>query len=468
MSHAAAKGAPGPAVVHGRVIAPGTPLWRTYLVFLLPMMAANILQALSGTLNNVYLGQMIGVHALAAVSVMFPIVFFFISFIVGLGAGSSVLIGQAWGAKEPEKVKIVAGTTLTVTLAGGLLVGVSGWFLAGSVLEALNTPADILTEATAYARVMMIALPSLLVFLLLTAMMRGVSDTITPFFALMLSTVIGLALTPALIRGWFGLPQLGTTSAAVAGLVAYTSALAWLVFYMRRRKHPLAVDAVMLRHMKVDGPILRKVLMIGLPAALQMIVVSLAEMVLLGLVNSFGSDATAAYGAVNQVLGYAQFPALSIAITGSILAAQAIGAGNIERVAAVTRTGMLFNVVLTGGLIALAYLFSRSIVGMFITRPEVVDLAQALLHLVLWSVILYGMASLLSAVMRASGTVVVPTLLAVAAIVLVEVPVAYGLSHRIGVNGVWYGYPAAFGAMLLLQAAYYHVVWRKKTIVRLI
>jgi putative MATE family efflux protein len=468
MNDAATKdGAGGPAAA-GRSIAPGMPLWRTYLLFLLPMMAANILQALSGTLNNVYLGQMIGVHALAAVSVMFPIIFFFISFIVGLGAGSSVLIGQAWGAKEPDKVKAVAGTALTVTLIGGIVVGVLGSLFAGSLLRALNTPADILVEATAYARVMMIAMAPLLVFLLLTAMMRGVSDTITPFFALMFSTVIGLALTPALIRGWLGLPQLGATSAAVAGLVAYTAALVWLVFYMRYRKHPLAVDAVLLRHMKVDPVILRKVLMIGLPAALQMIVVSLAEMVLLGLVNSFGSDATAAYGAVNQVLSYAQFPALSIAITGSILAAQAIGAGNIERIGAVTRTGMAFNVVLTGGLIALAYLFSRSIVGMFITRPEVVDLAQTLLHLVLWSVILYGMAALLSAVMRASGTVVVPTLLAIAAIVLVEVPVAYGLSHRIGVNGVWYGYPAAFGAMLVMQSAYYHFVWRKKTIVRLI
>src|SRR5882757_7668051 len=102
------------------------PLWRTYLAFLLPMMLSNILQALFGTLNNVYLGQMIGVNALAAVSVFFPILFFLISFIIGLGAGSSILIGQAWGAGLRDKVKTVAGTAFSVSLIGGIVIAIFG------------------------------------------------------------------------------------------------------------------------------------------------------------------------------------------------------------------------------------------------------------------------------------------------------------------------------------------------------
>ena len=90
------------------------PLWRVFAVFLAPMLASNILQSLSGTLNNIYLGQMLGVKALAAVSGFFPVMFFFIAFVIGLGAGSSVLIGQAWGAGEPAKVKAIAGTALTL------------------------------------------------------------------------------------------------------------------------------------------------------------------------------------------------------------------------------------------------------------------------------------------------------------------------------------------------------------------
>ncbi|MBU6502980.1 MAG: MATE family efflux transporter, partial [Burkholderiales bacterium] len=109
--------------------APRPHLWRAFLAFLLPMMAANILQALSGTINNVYLGQMLGVRAMAAVSAFFPILFFFISFMIGLGSGASVLIGQAWGARERERVKAIAGTTLTVGLIVGLLVALFGGVL---------------------------------------------------------------------------------------------------------------------------------------------------------------------------------------------------------------------------------------------------------------------------------------------------------------------------------------------------
>jgi Na+-driven multidrug efflux pump len=195
---------------------------------------------------------------------------------------------------------------------------------------------------------------------------------------------------------------------------------------------------------------------------------SLAEIVLLGIVNGFGSDATAAYGAVNQVLGYAQFPAISIAITASIFAAQAIGAGEAERIGTIVRTGMWLNLLFTGGLVALGYLLSRTIIGLFITSPGVLELAQTLLFIVLWSTVPFGMACVFAATMRASGTVLVPTLLSILAIVAVEVPVALVFSRQIGVEGVWIAYPAAFCAMMVLQMAFYLMVWRKQEIKRLI
>ena len=79
------------------------PLWQRFLVFLVPLMVSNILQALSGTINNIYIGQLIGVRALAAVSVFFPIMIFLISFIIGLASGATILIGQAWGGKTSRR-----------------------------------------------------------------------------------------------------------------------------------------------------------------------------------------------------------------------------------------------------------------------------------------------------------------------------------------------------------------------------
>ncbi|MGI4746681.1 MAG: MATE family efflux transporter [Janthinobacterium lividum] len=449
-------------------VIPARPLWRSFLAFLAPMMLSNILQALSGTINNIYLGQMIGTAALASASVFFPILFFFIALIMGAGAGASVLIGQAWGAGERDRVKAIAATTMTAALGFGVFVAVAMTPSVRLVLVAFGTPANVLPGAIAYATVILSFMPVLVVFLLLTQLLRGVGDTVTPLKALAVSISIAMVLTPLLIRGRLGLPPLGVASAAWAGVASWTLTVAWMIWYLRRRDHPLAPDAVFLRAMWPDLSILKLVLRLGVPAAIQMVIMALAEMVLLGLVNRYGSDATAAYGAVNQVLAYVQFPAISVAITTSILSSQAIGAGRIESLPGILRTGMLFNLILTGALVLLAYLFSRSIVSLFLTTESVIGLTQSLLHIVLWSVVAYGAAGILSGQMRASGDVLIPTSLSALAIVLVEVPVAWIGSRMMGIDGIWIAYPLTFVAMLLFQATYYRLVWRHKTIIRLV
>jgi putative MATE family efflux protein len=443
-------------------------LWRTFLIFLAPMMLTNILQSLLGTINGIYLGQMIGVDALAAVSAFFPIMFFFISFVIGLGAGASVLIGQAWGAGEPEKVRAVAGTTLTVALLGSALIAVFGGLFCRQLLIALATPPGILDTAESYARIMLVTMPLTFVFILLTSMLRGTGDTLTPLMALAISAGLGLLATPALIKGWLGLPQLGVASAAWASAISGVFALLWLTLDLRRRRHVLAVDAAFLRAMSIDGALLRKVLNLGIPSAAGIVTMSVAELVLLGLVNGFGAGATAAYGAVNQVLGYAQFPAVSIAITVSIFGAQAIGRGHSNQIGSIVRTGLLMNLVLTGGLVTLAYLLSRIIMGFFIVDPTVLELAQRLLHIVLWSSVLFGMALVFSGAMRSSGTVWAPLSIQIFAIAGIEVPSAILLGRIIGIDGIWTAYPIAFSSMFLLQMSYYLFVWRKRAIKRLI
>jgi putative MATE family efflux protein len=446
----------------------GKPTWKIFLIFLVPMMLANILQSLSGTLNNIFLGHMIGVQALAAASAFFPIMLFLISFVMGLGSGASVLIGQAWGARQPERVRAVAGTTLTVGLLGGLVVALFGGGFAHLLLERLHTPPDILVEATRYARVCLYAMPGFFAFMLITAIMRGVGDTVTPLFALIVSTIVGLLVTPALIAGWMGLPKMGVTSAAVGFVTSFAVTLLWLVFYLRYKGHALAPNAELFRHMRIDGAILRSVLRIGIPTAMQMVIMSLAEVALLSMVNDFGSNATAAYGVGNQVLGYVQFPAMSIAIAASILGAQAIGAGHPERLGSITRAGILINFAITGALLLLCYLFARPLIGLFTQSPEATQIALDLLHIVLWSTLIFGAAAVTSGVMRSSGTVLVPTLLSISAIVLVEVPVAWILSQRMGINGVWVAYPVTFVTMLILQVSYYRLYWRKQRIQKLV
>ncbi|PCR93394.1 MATE family efflux transporter [Pseudomonas fluorescens] len=444
------------------------PLWQTYLLFLAPMVLSNFLQSMSGTVNSIYIGQMLGTQALAAVSGMFPIIFFFIALVIGLGAGAGVLIGQAWGARESHMVKAIAGATLLLGVLIGLVAAVLGSVFARQVLQGLGTPADVLDDAVAYARVMMWTLPFVLVYVLFTQLLRGVSDTLSPMLALLLSTVVGLALTPAFIRGWLGLPQLGIQSAAFAGLAGTLAAMAWLAWSLIRKGHPLAPDREFFGALRLDGEILGKVLRIGLPTGVQMIVLSLSELVILALVNQHGSQATAAYGAVTQIVNYVQFPALSIAITASILGAQAIGAGRLERMGPILRTGLWINVCLTGGLIVLGYLLSHWLLGLFLTEDSTRAMAEHLLHIMLWSLLIFGFQAIIGGIMRASGTVLVPVAIAIICVVGVQLPAAYWLDGQFGLQGVWMAFPVAYLGMLVLQTLYYKLVWQHQKIERLV
>ncbi|SDB59282.1 putative efflux protein, MATE family [Pseudomonas sp. NFACC23-1] len=447
---------------------PTQPLWKTYLLFLAPMVLSNFLQSMSGTFNSIYIGQMLGTQALAAVSGMFPIVFFFIALVIGLGAGAGVLIGQAYGAGETGTVKAIAGSTLLLGAIIGLTAAVLGSVFARQALQGLGTPADVLEDAVSYARVMLWILPMLLVFVLFTQLLRGVSDTVSPMLALLISTSVGLLLTPALIRGWSGLPQMGIQSAALAGLVGTASAMAMLAWRLNLREHALAPDRALFAAMRLDTEILGKVLRIGLPTGLQMVVISLSELVILTLVNSHGSQATAAYGAVTQIVNYVQFPALSIAITASILGAQAIGAGRLERLGPILRTGLLINLWLTGGLVVLGYLLSHWLLGLFITDPAARVQAEHLLHIMLWSLLVFGFQAIVGGIMRASGTVLVPVAISIFCIVAVQVPAAYLLDAHLGLQGVWMAFPVAYLSMLLLQTLYYKRVWQHQPIERLV
>ena len=443
-------------------------LWRVYLMFLGPMILSNILQGLSGTLNGGVIGQMLGTHALASVAGMFPIIFFFISLVIGLGAGASVLVGQAWGAREPGKVRTITGTALALGALIGLVAAVLGAMFAREAMVALGTPADVLEDALRYARVMMLMMPVLLVFILFTQLLRGVSDTISPLLALLISTTTGLILTPAFIQGWLGLPRLGILSAAVASLLSTAAAMAFLAVRLRRMGHVMAPDRKLLAAFRIDRAILASVFRIGLPTGVQMVVMSLSQLVILALVNQHGSQATAAYGAVTQVVNYVQFPALSIAITASILAAQAIGEGATERLGAILSTGLWLNVAITGSFVLLGYALSQTLLGLVLTDPAVRAQGGHLLHIMLWSLLVFGFQAMVSGIMRASGDVLVPTGITIFCILVVQMGVAWALNRRIGLEGIWIGFPVAYLAMLALQTVYYRGVWRHRTIERLV
>lgn len=443
-------------------------LWKTFLIFLLPLIATNILQNLSGTINTIFVGQMLGVHAIAAVAVFFPILFCLMAFVIGLSAGATVLVGQAWGAKNVEKVRCVVGSTVYMTLIGGTLIAFLGVFFTKSILLALGTAPDVLHLSVPYVQWMLAGSPLLFIYIIYTSILRGVGDSTTPLIASAMTIGTGLIITPVLILGKFGFPQLGIIAPAIATTIGFLIALIFLYIYLNRTDHPLRPDLALMKHVRHQPELSKIILRLGIPTGIQMMTTSIAGLVIVGLVNRYGADATAAYGAVNQVLNYIQFPALSISIAASIFAAQAIGAGKSELLNKVTRTALGMNIAITGTLVTLAYLFSKYLMALFITDPQVVVLGQQLLFIVLWSILFFGASAIFASIMRASGTVTVPMIINIVAILFIEVPFAYLFSEWWGLKGIWYAYALAFVSLCIVQGLYYQFFWKKKAVKALI
>lgn len=443
------------------------PVWRTLLVFLIPLMLSNVLQSASQTFTSIYLGRMIGVPALAAASAIFPLVFFLVSFFIGVSSGSTVLIGQAFGAGDRDRMARTAGTTLTFAIVFGALVGVGGVLPIDALLHAIRTPPDVFNDTAAYGRIIFASLPLFFVYLAYTTFLRGVGDSRSPFVVLLGTTIITAVLTPVLIPGWFGLPALGIVAAPVSSVIATAAGLVGLLVWLERSHNPLALGIV-IRCCRIDWPTLLLLVRIGVPTGVQLVMVSLSEIAVLAFVNRFGSEATAAYGAVNQIVSYVQFPAISIGIAASIFGAQSIGAQRTDRIAKIVRAAVTLNYVVGGVLIALCYAFAHQILSLFVTRDSTLAIAQGLLAITLWSYVLFGNSSVLSGLMRASGRVLWPTLIGICAIWLVEVPVAWRLSSTaFGLAGIWIAYPVAFTTSLVAMSAYYFAVWKRKPITAL-
>ncbi|OTY75233.1 MATE family efflux transporter [Bacillus thuringiensis serovar vazensis] len=444
--------------------------WKSMSMFLVPLLLSNILQSVGQLFGMVVVGRWLGVNELAAISAFFPLFFLLVSFVIGIGSGSSILIGQAFGARNEERLKAIVGTTLTFTFIIGVILAIVGNVFALNIMRLMGTPDNIIDMSVHYARILFISMPVLFLYFSYTTFIRGTGDSKTPFYFLIVSTVLNIILLPILIFGWLGIPKLGVYGAAYASVISTIVTFIVMLIYLKKKNHPLQLDETVRKYLRMDWELLKLLLRLGIPASINMILVSLSEIAVIAFVNRFGSDATAAYGVVNQVASYVQMPAVSLGITVSIFAAQSIGAKQFNRLQEVIRAGIVMNYIIGGILIAFIYLFSREILSLFLTSSNTIEIAHSLVMITLWSYLIFGHAQIIGATMRASGTVLWPTIIGVVSIWLVEVPVAYYLSYHtnLGIKGIWIGYPAAFIVSLLLQYGYYKFSWKKKRISRLV
>ncbi len=430
----------------------GTGLFR----FALPILFANVLQSLNGSVNSIWVGRGLGEAALTATSNANTVMFLLIGAAFGVALAATILIGQCIGANNMAETKRVVGTSATFFAAISVAMAIAGLVLCRPLLIAMSTPPDSLELAVAYMRVIFLALPFLYLYAFVMAVLRGAGDSKTPFYFMLLSVGIDIALNPVFIFGLGPAPRLGIAGSALATFIAQAVSLAALIRHLYRRHHVLCLHREELKLLKIDWAVAATLVRKGIPMSAQMLVMSLSGVLMITLVNRFGVDTTAAFGAALQIWNYIQMPAFAVGMAVSAMTAQNVGARKWDRVTRIARVGVLFSVILTGSIVLAIELLDRHIFGLFLPAASTaLSVASHMNRIVTPSFIFFGVTVALFGVVRATGAVIAPLVVLTVSLLLVRYPLAQLFLERYQVDAVWWSFPLSSLLSCILALLYY-------------
>ena len=439
------------------------PIGRTLLAFALPTLGSNVLQSLNGSINAIWVGRFLGENALAATSNANILLFLMFGAVFGFGMAATILVGQSFGRGDIDAARRAFGSAIGLVSVASVVVAALGYAFTRPILELLATPGPALPLAEAYLRVIFLGLPASMLTVLTMMGLRGSGDSLTPLWFMGLSVVLDTVLNPVLILGIGPAPELGIAGAAWATLIANGTAMLALAWWINRRDLPLRLRGAEIGYIRPERALVRTIVAKGLPIGAQMLVISVASLAMVGLVNREGVATTAAYGVTLQLWGYVQMPALAIGAAVSAMAAQNIGANRWDRVARITRAGLIGNVVMTGVLVLLVLAFDRWVLELFLrSGSAAIPIGRRIGLIATWSFMLFGATMVLFGTVRANGAVWVPLAILFVAMFPVRLGLALALRPALGADALWWSFPA--GSLVTLAGAslyYIYGNWRR-------
>lgn len=411
---------------------------KAILVFSLPMMIGNFFQQFYTMADSMIVGRFIGEEALAAVGASYALTTVFISIAIGGGAGASVLTSQAFGAGNGAAVKESISVSLISFLILSLVLGILGVIFTPKIINALNTPANIRSDAIAYLRIYLLGLPFLFMYNILSSIFNALGKSRIPLYLLIFSSILNILLDVIAVTAL----DMGVSGAAWATLIAQAVSAA-ISFHLLLRT---------LR--RIDGKIsrmfsfqtLRSMSAIALPSILQQSVIAFGMMLVQGVVNGFGSEVLAGYSAAIRVDSIATVPTGAIGNALSSYTAQNIGARKEERIIKGYHLSYFLIIFFSALICLILQLFNEKIIGLFLGSDgslEAYATGIAYLRYLSWFYPILGFAFITGGVLRGAGAMKLFTIASISNLTL-RVLGAVLLASRYGVSIIWEVVPAGW------------------------
>ncbi len=432
---------------------------KLIVFFALPMLIGNVFQQFYNMVDSWVVGRYVGTEALAAVGVAFPIIFLMVALVMGLAMGSNVLIAQYYGAKDLRRVRAAIDTAYIVTFAASAILTVAALIGTVPLLRLLRVPPSVMPEATVYLRIIFGGMILSFGYNGVSAILRGLGDSMTPLFMLIVATILNIILDLVFVRvfGW------GVAGVAWATIISQGISFVGSVLYLNKTHELLKTNFLKL---KFDRDIFNLSLKIGIPSGAQQTLVSLGLMFMSAVVNGFGANVMAGFTAGSRIDSFVGMPAMNVSMALSTFVGQNLGAGRPDRARRGYRAALLIGIGITAFLCSLLLLFGRQLVGIFTTDAEVVALGARYLTIIAPFYFAFTIMFITNGLIRGSGEAVVPMLSTLLAMWLIRVPSAVLLSGLWGTDGIWWAMPTGWVVGMFVALGYYRTGrWTKKAVV---
>ena len=438
------------------------PISRTLALFALPVLLGNVLQSLNASVNTVWIGRLLGEDALAATSSSNIVMFLVFAAIFGISMATTVHVGMYYGARNLDQMRKSFGAGLGLCLLMSAGIALLGWVFAPNLLDLLNLPGASRHFALDYLRVIFLVLPGMTLTVLVSSAMRGCGDSRTPLYFQALTVIFDIGLNPLFIAGIGPFPKLGIVGAAAATAIATLTGLAGLMAWIYWRDLPIRLKGRELAYLWPAREELKYLIVKGVPMGLQMLVISGAGVIMIGLINKEGINYAAGYGALLQLWNYIQLPSSAIGAAVSAMVAQHIGARREDRVDRISWSGAGGNVAITLTLVALMLMFGRPLLSLFLGPDSpAIPVSLHIQNMAIWTYVPFGVTIVLFGTLRSYGVVVAQIAILFVTMYAVRLS-AYALLYpRLGPDALWWSFNinslATLGLTLL---AYFKGNWR--------
>lgn len=431
---------------------------KSLFVIMIPIIFANLLQTAYNLIDTFWVGRL-GTNAVAAVSISFPVIFLIIAFTSGIALAGSILISQYKGRNDEKQMSDVAGQIMIMAIVFSIVLSILGYIFAPEIIKALGAHGQVISLGISYLRYYILGLIFVFGFMVFQQLYRGIGDPKTPMVITLISVLLNLILDPLFIFGWKFIQPYGVAGAAIATI--FTQGIAFLIgiILLIRGKNGIKLTKF---HIKPNFHLMKKIVNLGLPASIEQSSRAIRMIVITMLAASFGTTVLAAFGIGSKVFSFIIIPALSLAISTSIVVGQNIGAGKKERAVRVSKYSQRIGFVALTFLGILFFIFSKQIVTIFIPGvKEVINISSFFIKMVAISFGFIGIQMSILGTLKGAGKTKLSMTLSIVGIAL-QLILAYILSHftNLGYNGIWYAYPIAqIFATILTIIVFAKVKW---------